>query len=126
MNKQEVDAYCVSLPAVTTDYQPEWDADRFFIGGKMFAMTGILEKENNRPIVILKCDPDESMALRQEYEDVIPGYHMNKQHWITIFLDRDSVPQSVIESCLQSARQLVFQKLTKKAQKEIELNPNFL
>lgn len=120
MDIEEVKDYCVSLPAVTTDYQPSWAADRFFIGGKIFAMAGLHEKEDDRPMVILKCDPDESMALRNEYEDIIPGYHMNQQQWITIFLDSEQVPEELIKSCLQSARQLIFEKLTKKAQKELE------
>ena len=45
------------------------------------------------PCANLKCDPDRALELRDRYEDVRPGYHMNKRHWNTVILD-GSLPQA--------------------------------
>ncbi|MCD1124857.1 MmcQ/YjbR family DNA-binding protein [Jinshanibacter sp. LJY008] len=65
------------------DYQPLWDADRVKVGGKIFAIIGDL---NGRPGITLKCPPALAERLRDEHQDIIPGYHMNKALWNTLFL----------------------------------------
>ncbi|WP_150138880.1 MmcQ/YjbR family DNA-binding protein [Candidatus Enterovibrio escicola] len=61
----------------------------------------------------LKCDPQEAMMLRDIFESVIPGYHMNKKHWNTVILD-GSIPQGEIERMIDSSYMLVVDKMTKK------------
>lgn len=56
------------------------------VGGKMFALTGLDDDECS---VNLKCDPEKSIELRDEHPDqIIPGYHMNKKHWNTVYFER--------------------------------------
>ncbi len=55
----------------------------FKVKGKIFALTNIESKPLS---FILKCDPDKAITLREQYESVKPGYHMNKKHWNTIVL----------------------------------------
>jgi predicted DNA-binding protein (MmcQ/YjbR family) len=45
----------------------------------------------------LKCDPDRALDLRDRYEQVLPGYHMNKKHWNTVILDGGLGDKMVIE-----------------------------
>lgn len=98
------------------DYKMEWEAERYLVGGKMFAMKG--EHKDGRPIISMKCDPDEAVLLREQYADIIPGYYMNKQHWNSIYLD-GVVPQADVERMLQNAYELILHSLTKKKQAEI-------
>ncbi|MEI7929364.1 MAG: MmcQ/YjbR family DNA-binding protein, partial [Verrucomicrobiales bacterium] len=56
--------------------------------------------------VNLKCDPERSIALREEYEGIVPGYHMNKKHWNTVILD-GSVPAKLIRELIDHSYELV-------------------
>ena len=68
----------------------------------------------------LKCEPQEAMMLRDIFESVIPGYHMNKQHWNTIILD-GSLPRGEIERQIDHSYALVTKKLTKAMRAPLEL-----
>ncbi|MCA1015859.1 MULTISPECIES: MmcQ/YjbR family DNA-binding protein [Bacillus] len=116
MKKETLQAFCLSLQGATHDYQPEWQADRYHIGGKMFAMMG--GDVDRKPVITLKCDPQRAEELREMHEGIIPGYYMNKTHWNSIYLDTD-IPSSFVEELIEHSYQLVFHKLTKKAQQAI-------
>ena len=66
-----------------TKLPPQWNWIRYAVGGKMFAAV-CLGKENRPYYITLKLEPSEGSFLRQQYEDIIPGYYMNKQHWNSI------------------------------------------
>ncbi|WP_414834629.1 MmcQ/YjbR family DNA-binding protein [Bacillus altitudinis] len=116
MKKETLQAFCLSLQGATHDYQPEWQADRYHVGGKMFAMMG--GDVDRKPVITLKCDPQRAEELREMHEGIIPGYYMNKTHWNSIYLDAD-IPSSFVEELIEHSYQLVFHKLTKKAQQAI-------
>ncbi|WP_178896559.1 MmcQ/YjbR family DNA-binding protein [Bacillus altitudinis] len=116
MKKETLQVFCLSLQGATHDYQPEWQADRYHIGGKMFAMMG--GDVDRKPVITLKCDPQRAEELREMHEGIIPGYYMNKTHWNSIYLDAD-IPSSFVEELIEHSYQLVFHKLTKKAQQAI-------
>lgn len=81
--------------------------------GKMFALVSW----GDDPLRInLKCDPDLALALRAEYESVIPGYHMNKKHWNSVILD-GSIPESLLHEMIDNSYDLVVKGL-KKADRE--------
>ena len=73
--------YCLSKPQTTegTPFGP--DVVAFKVGGKMFALASLEEVPTTAN---LKCDPDVALELRDRYEQVRPGYHMNKKHWNTV------------------------------------------
>lgn len=84
MELEDFIGYCMGKAEVeeTTPFGP--DVLVYKVCGKMFALTGVDEFP---PRVNLKCDPDRTIELRDEYDAVIPGYHMNKKHWNTVILD---------------------------------------
>ncbi|MBI4856733.1 MAG: MmcQ/YjbR family DNA-binding protein [Acetobacterium woodii] len=116
---QLIEQTALEQPGATRDYQPEWDAVRYFVGELMFAMRG--ENKNGDSLLTLKLPVGDGEILRSRYPDIIPGYYMNKQHWNSILLDGD-VPEPVLIDCIQLAYQTVFMKLTKKKQREITEN----
>lgn len=71
-----LDEHCLAMRGVTRDYQPDWDATRYFIGGKMFVMVG--REKDVRPIISIKLDPNFGQILREQYDDIVPGYYLNK------------------------------------------------
>ena len=66
----------------------------------------------------LKCDPDESKMLQEEYEGIVPGYHMNKKHWISVYFNKD-VPKEKIELLVKKSYNTIVAGLTKKQQEEL-------
>lgn len=111
-----IDSYCIQKKGVTKDFKPEWQATRYFVGGKMFAMQGT--DKNGKPIFTMKLEPLFGELLRQQYKDIVPGYYMNKLHWNSLYLD-GTVPKEVIQDILDKTYLTGLTALTKKAQKEI-------
>ena len=117
MKYEWLDEYCLSKKGASKDFKVEWDATRYFVGGKMFAMQG--GDKAKKAIITLKCEPPFGIALREQYEHIIPGYYMNKDHWNSVYLDGD-VPDEVLKQMIDMSHGLVLKGLTKKAQAEIE------
>ena len=117
MKYEWIDEYLLQKKGVTKDIQEEWNWIRYHIGEKMFA--AICRDDNNIPVYItLKLDPLEGNYLRNQYEDIIPGYYMNKTHWNSVKADGE-VPDDVLKDLLDKAYTIVLESLTKKKQKEI-------
>jgi predicted DNA-binding protein (MmcQ/YjbR family) len=87
MTHKEVEEYLLSMPNTWLDYPFGKDVAVYKVGqgdqAKMFALVG----EGKEPVRIsLKCDPILAQTLRENYESVQPGYHLNKKHWNTVIL----------------------------------------
>ena len=112
-----MDEYLLGKKGVTKDLQKDWNWIRYQIGGKMFA--AICLGENDEPYYItLKLKPSEGDFLRQQYEDILPGYYMNKIHWNSIKPDGE-VPDDLLKDLLDKSYQLVLGGFSKKKQQEI-------
>ena len=117
MKYEWIDEYLLKKAGVTKDHQKEWNWIRYHIGGKMFA--AICLDDNDKPYYItLKLEPLDGDFLRNQYEDIIPGYYMNKVHWNSVKAD-GNVPDEIMMDILDKAYQIVFGSLSKKKQKEI-------
>jgi len=83
MDHKTVEDYVLSMPDAHLDYPFGEGVAVYKVGDKMFALIA----EGKSPVNIsLKCDPQLSAVLREKYESVMPGYHLNKKHWNTIVL----------------------------------------
>ena len=83
MTHTEVEEYLLSMPNARLDYPFGENTAVYKVNDKMFAII----QENKQPLQIsLKCDPQLAETLREKYETVMPGYHLNKKHWNTILL----------------------------------------
>ena len=117
MKYEWIDEHLLNKPGVTKDLQPEWNWIRYQIGGKMFA--AICRDDDNKPVYItLKLETLEGEFWRKQYEDIIPGYYMNKVHWNSVKAD-GSVPDDVLKDLLNKAYGIVLGSFSKKKQKEI-------
>ncbi|MDL2206741.1 MmcQ/YjbR family DNA-binding protein [Eubacteriales bacterium OttesenSCG-928-N13] len=112
-----LDACLQKQPATEVVFQPAWQAYKYMLSGKMYALIGIND-QNGRPMLTLKLDPLHSDLLRQQYQDIVPGYYMNKVNWSTVYLD-GAVPQDVIEGMVSASHHVVLSSLPKKMQREI-------
>jgi predicted DNA-binding protein (MmcQ/YjbR family) len=115
MNIEELRTFCLSLKG-TEEKLPFDDRTLVFtVKGKMFCLTDIEDYES----INLKCDPEEAVLLRERYEDVIPGYHMNKNHWNTVKTN-GNIPDNLLKEWIRKSYDLVVSGLPKKLQKELK------
>ena len=99
----DVAAYCLSLPGVEETYPFGPQATVFKVGGKVFA---IMPAEAPPQTVTLKCDPERAIILRQDFPEIVPGYHTNKRHWNTVGL-RGGVPEALVKELVRHSYELV-------------------
>ena len=117
MKYEWINSYLTEKTGVTKDIQEEWNWIRYHIGGKMFA--AVCRDDDNKPYYItLKLEPLEGQFLRNEYEDIIPGYYMNKVHWNSVKVS-GNVPDDVVKDMLDHAYDVVLHSFSKKKQREI-------
>ena len=117
MKYEWIDDYLLKKPGVIKDLQKDWNWIRYQIGGKMFA--AICLDDNDKPYYItLKLEPLEGDFWRKQYEDIIPGYYMNKAHWNSVKAD-GIVPDDILMDLLDKAYRIVIESLSKKKQNEI-------
>jgi predicted DNA-binding protein (MmcQ/YjbR family) len=109
MDLAEFREYCLSKPDATegTPFGP--DVLVFKVGGKMFALAALDEVPTT---VNLKCDPELALDLRDRYEQVRPGYHMNKKHWNTVEIER-GIPDLELGKMIDHSYELVIKRLPK-------------
>ncbi len=110
MDHKTVETYLLSFPNVFLDYPFGEGVAVYKIGdasqaseGKMFALVA----EDKAPVNLsLKCDPELSSVLREKYETVMPGYHLNKKHWNTLILT-GQLPWEEVRALIQHSYTLV-------------------
>jgi predicted DNA-binding protein (MmcQ/YjbR family) len=102
--------YCLRKPGASEETPFGPDVLVFKVAGKMFALAALDEVP---PRVNLKCDPDLALDLRDRYEQVTPGYHMNKRHWNTVEIEGD-IPDFELRKMIDHSYELVAQRLPKK------------
>lgn len=101
--------YCLKKKGVSEELPFGEDTPVYKVAGKIFLIALI-----STPVSInLKCDPEKAVELREQYDAVTPGYHMNKQHWNTVLLD-GSIPDKLIFEWIGHSYNLVAESLPKK------------
>ena len=113
MNIEELRIYCLSLKGVTESLPFGPETLVFKVMNKVFLLTEL----DNEPLQFnVKCEPENAIELREHYPCVKPGYHMNKKHWNTVFVD-GSVPTNIIQQWINDSYNLVANGLQKKKNK---------
>jgi predicted DNA-binding protein (MmcQ/YjbR family) len=107
--------HCLSLPGVTEDTPFDPTTLCFRVGGKIFAIMDMEVFE----YVNLKCDPERSVELRERYDGITPGYHMNKKLWNSVSM-RGNVPDSLILELALHSYELIKGSLPKKFRESIQ------
>jgi predicted DNA-binding protein (MmcQ/YjbR family) len=109
MDLEQFREYCLSKIAATESMPFGEGVLVFKVAGKIFALAALDEIPAT---VNLKCDPDLALELRDRYEQVRPGYHMNKKHWNTVEIDR-GVPEAELRKMIERSYDLVVRALSK-------------
>ena len=116
MNLDELREYCLTKKEVTEEFPFGEETLVFKVAGKMFALCGIYDS----PLTVnLKCDPERAIELREKYNEIQPGYHMNKTHWNTVNIE-NILPHNLICELIDHSYELVVKGLPKAAQLKIK------
>lgn len=106
MNIEELREYCMSKKGVEECFPFDDVTLVFKVMGKMFALTNT----DGDFTINLKCDPEKAIDLREHYDSVIPGYHMDKKHWNTVIID-GMVADELLKEWIDDSYNLVVRKL---------------
>ena len=81
MDSRELREQCLAWPGSVEEFPFNDEVSVFKVGGKMFALAQL----KREPLqVSVKCEPELGEQLRGTYEEIEPGYHLNKRHWLTV------------------------------------------
>src|SRR2546425_4986802 len=105
--------YCLSKPGAVEETPFGPDTLVFKVGGKIFALAALDEVPTT---VNLKCEPDLALDLRDRYQQVTPGYHMNKKHWNTVEIET-GIPDAEVRKMVDDSYNLVVRTLPKSTAK---------
>ncbi len=104
--------YCLSKESVTECFPFGPDTIVFKVNKKIFLLAPLDEK----PLCFnIKCNPDQAVELREKYEEVQPGYHMNKKHWNTVNAEGKIPVTELLNMIDQSYRLVAENSLSKKS-----------
>ncbi len=115
MNIEDLRNFCLSLKEAKEGLPFDNKTLVFSVKGKMFCATDVEDYE----LINVKCEPEEAILLREKYEDVIPGYYMNKKHWNSIRTD-GKISDKLLKEWVKKSYDLVVAGLPKKTQKELK------
>ncbi len=117
MDYERTREYFLRKPEAVEEYPFGPEVAVYKVRGKMFST---LSETDGVARINLKCDPDEALALRDIFDTIKPGYHMNKKHWNTLILN-GTVPEFEITRMIDRSYGLVVKGLKKSEQKALEL-----
>ena len=116
MDIESLRGYCLKKKAVTEELPFGPDTLVFKVKGKVFLLTSL---DSEAFQFNVKCDPDKAVELRERYDAVQPGYHMNKKHWNTIIVD-GRLSQQLLREMIDDSYNLVVDSLPKKVKEELQ------
>lgn len=106
MNIEELRNYILSLKEVDESFPFGEDTLVFKTNHKIFLLVSL----SSDPLQFnVKCDPDYAIELREQYECILPGYHMNKKHWNTIIID-GTLSKAKLKDLIKDSYKLVAGK----------------
>ncbi|WP_414942172.1 MmcQ/YjbR family DNA-binding protein [Amycolatopsis sp. cmx-11-51] len=115
MTPAALEKLCLGFPGARAEFPFDEHSSVFKVAGKMFALSALKAK----PLRIsLKCEPDLAVRLRAEHPAIIPGYHLNKQHWNTVELD-GSLTDDFVREMLEDSYDLVVAGLPKREREKL-------
>jgi predicted DNA-binding protein (MmcQ/YjbR family) len=115
MNIETLRTYCIKKKGVTEEFPFGPETLVFKVKGKVFLLTSLGGEGLQFNV---KSDPDKAVDLRDRYDAIQPGYHMNKKHWNTVIVD-GSVPMQLLKEMIDDSYELVVQSLPKKIREEL-------
>jgi predicted DNA-binding protein (MmcQ/YjbR family) len=117
INVEEIRNHCVSKKSVEESFPFDEVTLVFKVGGKIFLL---LSLESSPVEFNVKCDPVKAVELREKYNFILPGFHMNKKHWNTIVCTSQA-NRKLIFNCIDDSYDLVVASLPLARRKALKI-----
>ena len=115
MNIETLREYCLLKKQVTEDFPFGESTLVFRVLNKIFLLVSL----DSDPLQFnAKCEPEKAIELREQYDAIQPGYHMNKKHWNTVIID-GSISTALIKEMIDDSYNLIVHSLPKKLKQEL-------
>jgi len=115
MNYADLETILLDYKEASLSFPFDEETAVFKVAKKMFALVSLKRKPLG---VNLKCEPNDAQVLRTQFTAIIPGYHMNKEHWNTVILD-DTLATDLVKKLIDDSYILVVKTMSKKEQKRL-------
>jgi len=114
MNIEQLREYCLKKKCVTEEFPFDANTLVFKVLNKMFVMAPLDKWEIGEASVTLKCDPDYTIELREQYESIYPGPYVSNKHWNTVAIYKGELPAKFILELIDHSYEMVVKGMTKK------------
>jgi predicted DNA-binding protein (MmcQ/YjbR family) len=116
LTRRQALAACLKLSGAQLTNPFGDTSDVFKVSGRIFAA---ISQDEEGSLITLKCDPGYASSLISRHDDISPGYHMSKKHWISVRLNR-SVPATLLRELITDSYDLVVAALPAPARGSLE------
>ena len=111
MNHEFIREYCLAKPSVTESFPFGDDTLVFKLYDKIFLLLNLGEPNTFN----VKCEPEKAIIYRTQFDEILPGYHMNKKHWNTVSFTHTLSDDFMLEM-IDDSYSLLLQSIPKKNQ----------
>ena len=115
-----IQSFCLEKDQTTEEFPFDESTLVYKVLGKIFALCPLEAWEEGNPSITLKCDPDYANELRNAYDSVHPGFHANKRHWNTIYLNNCGFSAQFLFELIDHSYAMVVQNMPKKLRAQLE------
>ncbi len=119
MNIEQLRKYCLAKNKATEDFPFDEHTLVFKVLGKMFALFPLEKWEKGEASMMLKCDPDYTVELREQYESIYAGPYVSNKHWNTISLYTGEINPELILQLIDHSYEMVIKAMTKKLRDQL-------
>ncbi|MBL4568228.1 MAG: MmcQ/YjbR family DNA-binding protein [Flavobacteriaceae bacterium] len=120
MNIEQLRAYCMSKKAATESFPFDENTLVFKVMNKMFALVPLENWERGEDTISLKCNPDRSLELRENYESIYMGAYIKNNHWNTVSLFAGEIKDEFLIELIDHSYDMVVKNMTKKLREELQ------
>lgn len=119
MNIEQLREYCLKKKAVTESFPFDENTLVFKVLNKMFVMAPLDKWEKGEASITLKCDPDYTIELREEYESIYAGPYVSNKHWNTLAIYKGELQPKLILELIDHSYDMVVKGMTKKQREQL-------
>jgi len=120
MNIEQIREYCLNKNKATEDFPFDENTLVFKVLGKMFALFPLDKWEKGEASVMLKCDPERTIELREQYKSIYAGPYVSNKHWNTVDVYKGELNPQFILELIDHSYEMVVKGMTKKMREQLQ------
>jgi predicted DNA-binding protein (MmcQ/YjbR family) len=119
MNIEQLQDYCLAKKKTTAEFPFDEQTLVFKVLGKMFVIAPLDKWEKGEATITLKCDPDYTIVLREQYSSIYPGPYVSNKHWNSVDIYKGELEPKFILELIDHSYDMVVKGMTKKLREQL-------